>query len=243
MDTDVNLEPLVQTPNPVLISLGQNSTIATVIFPKTTLTGNTLVVGTTASDSYLSPFSTTAIRSQTDQATAVARNAIIQPFTSETSLVSDIPLTSIKNPAAYFAGVYLPLMLSVLFRMQIGYLCTNIKMMEPFSMLSKPGGTAAKEFLWINYLSANYHLAPFQAMISGHLFMLWSSALYAGVLSASPLAAEVIGIYQNIYPTDIDTHIALAGPGKSFLRSRAFQSDCRQLYGYIQELLGFCRVF
>ncbi|KAL8918115.1 MAG: hypothetical protein Q9208_007557 [Pyrenodesmia sp. 3 TL-2023] len=85
-------------------------------------------------------------------------------------------------------------------------------MMEPFSMLSKPGGMAAKEFLWINYLSANYHLALLQALTSGHLFMLGSSALYAGVLSASPLAAEVIGIYQSIYPIDIDTHNALAGP-------------------------------
>ncbi|KAG8530262.1 uncharacterized protein KY384_004763 [Bacidia gigantensis] len=131
--------------------------------------------------------------------------------TGNTTLMeSDIPLTFVERPENYFSAVYLPVLLAVGFRVLIGYLYTVTKMMEPFSFLSKPGGALAKDFLWINYLSANDNLAPIYAMFSGHWLMLWTAILYLVVGLLSPLGAEMFGIYPSFHKIAVDT--AVGGP-------------------------------
>ena len=97
--------------------------------------------------------------------------------------------------------------------MLIGYLYTTTKMMEPFMMLSQAEGVKAKDFLWINYLSANDSVAPFQAMFSGHWLMLWTAVLYVFVQILSPLSAELFGIYPSLHK--INDSDAVAGAGRS----------------------------
>ena len=120
------------------------------------------------------------------------------PNAKET-LTSDRELSFIQDPANYFLGVYFPVLLAVIFRMLIGYLYENMKMMEPFFMLSQPGGVPAKDFIWINYLSANDSLAPYWALISGHWLMLWTSVLYFAVQLLSTFAAELISVRPSRY--------------------------------------------
>ena len=127
---------------------------------------------------------------------------------------SDVPLAFVQKPANYFFAVYFPVLLAVLFRMCIGYLYTATKMMEPFSMLSRSDGAHAKDFLWINYLSANDTFAPFQAMLSGHWLMLWTSILYTAVQLLSPLGAEMFGIYPSYHK--INDKTAVGGAGTSY---------------------------
>ena len=111
---------------------------------------------------------------------------------------SNVPLTFIKSPVNYFYAIYLPVLLAVTFQMLATYLYTATKMMEPFAMLSQSiEGIPAKDFLWINYLSANDSIEPFTAMISGHWQMLWVSILFIAAQLLSPLSSEVIGIYPG----------------------------------------------
>ncbi|KAL9102213.1 MAG: hypothetical protein Q9163_002619 [Psora crenata] len=128
-----------------------------------------------------------------------------QTATATTYLESDKPLTLVESAANYFYGIYLPVLLAVAFQMIAHYLYTATKMMEPFAMLSKSNeGIPAKDFLWINYLSANDSLEPFTAMASGHWLMLWVSILYTLAQVVSPLSSEMLGIYPG-YKVTKDT--------------------------------------
>ncbi|KAL9123537.1 MAG: hypothetical protein Q9217_007037, partial [Psora testacea] len=119
---------------------------------------------------------------------------------------SDKPLTLVESAANYFCGIYLPVLLAVAFQMIAGYLYTATKMMEPFAMLSKSNaGIPAKDFLWINYLSANDSLEPFTAMASGHWLMLWVSILYTVAQVLSPLSSEMLGLYPGLKKVTEDT--------------------------------------
>ena len=115
---------------------------------------------------------------------------------------SDVPLTLVKSPVNYFYGVYFPVLLAVLYQLLIGCLYTATKMMEPFAMLSRPNSIPAKDFLWINYLSANDEFEPFAAMASGHWLMLWVAILYTAAQLLSPLSSEMLGIYPGYHTTD-----------------------------------------
>ena len=122
---------------------------------------------------------------------------------------SDKDLTFIKSPINYFYGVYLPVLLAVLFQMMVYYLYTATKMMEPFAMLSSTNeGIPAKDFLWINYLSANDSLEPFTALASGHWLMLGVSILYTAAQVISPLSSEMLGIYPGYKKTSADRVMA-----------------------------------
>ncbi|KAL9628657.1 MAG: hypothetical protein Q9164_007189, partial [Protoblastenia rupestris] len=126
--------------------------------------------------------------------------------TFKTYTESDKPLTLVESAANYFHGIYLPVLLAVAFQMIAGYLYTATKMMEPFAMLSKSNeGIPVKDFLWINYLSANDSLEPFTAMASGHWLMLWVSVLYTLAQVLSPLSSEMLGIYPGYKKVTEDT--------------------------------------
>ena len=133
--------------------------------------------------------------------------------TSLTYTESNVPLTFVKSPVNYFYARYLPVLLAVLFTMLAGYLYTATKMMEPFAMLSKSSqGIPAKDFLWINYLSANDSIEPFTALTEGHWLMLWVSVLYIAAQLLSPLTSEMFGIYPGY--KKIDEYTVTAGACK-----------------------------
>lgn len=126
--------------------------------------------------------------------------------TSHKYTESNKELTFVGSPINYFYGIYLPVLLAVAFQMVVGYLYTATKMMEPFAMLSKSDeGIAAKDFLWINYMSANDNIEPFTAMVSGHWLMLWVSILFTAAQLLSPLSSELLGIYPGFKKVTQDT--------------------------------------
>ena len=130
---------------------------------------------------------------------------------SVSPLESNKPPAFVKQRQNYFYGVYLPVMLAVMFRMLIGYFYTTTKMMEPFSILSKAGGAKAKDFMFINYLSASDTWAPIFALFSGHWLMLWTAVLYLMVQLLTTLSSEMFGIYPSFYKLNSDTAIGGAG--------------------------------
>ena len=153
----------------------------------------------------------TTTTSKSTSRTKVSGSPTSRPEAAALFLKSDVPLSFVKDPVNYFYGIYLPVLLAVFFRMLIGYLYTTTKMMEPFMMLSRTEGVSAKDLLWINYLSANDTLAPFQAMFSGHWLMLWTAILYGAVQTLSPLGAELFGIYPSLHK--ISDKAAVHGAG------------------------------
>lgn len=231
---------------PAISSIAPTATIqltqvaAAVERARATLQEKPSVSGIPGASAPLSNSSNTIVQSEIDDTTARASIPDLHVNASHSSFTSDVPLTFVERSAVYFCGVYLPLLLSVLFRLLIGYLCTTTKMKEPFSMLSRQNGISAKDFLWINHLSANDNLAPFQAMFAGHWLMLWTSILYLTVHSLSPLAAELIDIYPSFYQPNIN--ITHSGAGGFFPHSYVAHADNRQLCGYIRRLLERCRL-
>ena len=139
---------------------------------------------------------------------------------------SDKPLTFVDQWQNYFFQAYLPVLVAVLFRMLIGYLYTTVKMMEPFAMLSKPGGVPARDFLWINYLASNDTLAPYLAMISGHTLMLWISVLYVTAQILSPLAAEILSIQHSSYAVSSTAHSTKYSIGPGMFASFRVDDSC-----------------
>ena len=123
----------------------------------------------------------------------------------------EAPLPFVKQPEHYFYGVYLPILLAVFFKMLIGYPYAAAKMIELFAMLGRPGGVPAKDFLRINYLSANDTSAPFQAMLSGRWLMLWTSILYAALQLLSPLTSKLCSIYPSYFEVAEHTFIVATG--------------------------------
>ena len=140
-------------------------------------------------------------------ASATTPSRSVEPTNFGSFTESDVPLTFVKTPVNYFYGVYFPVLLAVLYQMLVGYLYTTTKMMEPFTMLSKSNSISAKDFLWINYLSANDTFEPFAAMASGHWLMLCVAILYTAAQILSPLSSEMIGIYPGYYKINEDTAI------------------------------------
>lgn len=183
--------------------------------PRVTSVGNFSITNGPQSELTTSTFSTNIVGiADPTESDLVSRPTLSANF-SESSSLSLLGWGEI--PFKHVCSTYLPIVLSVLFRMMIGYLYTTVKMLEPFSMLSKPSGTLAKDFLWINYLSANDHLAPFQAMISGHWLMLWTSILYTAAQLLSPLAADLTGSSMIIYATNANATLC---EGKLYLHPR-----------------------
>ena len=176
--------PLIQAATTVLILPTLTTTVsAAAANSDVTILLKTVTIHTSA----LSPPSSTISESpSTTQA---------KPSSQPTILNSDRPLTLLKgNSQYYFIMGYLPVLLAVILRMVLGYFYDAMKMMEPFHTLCNSQGVKAKDFFWINYLSANDNFAPFAAMLSGHWTMLWTSIIYTAAQTLSPFAAELLHV-------------------------------------------------
>ena len=89
------------------------------------------------------------------------------------------------------------MLLSLIYRIIIGWLYSTTKMLEPFYLLKRNGGSRAKDFFNINYLSANDTLEPYKAMLHGHWLMLWTSLLYTIVGILAPLSSEMMFFHRS----------------------------------------------
>ena len=150
--------------------------------------------------SYTATISGTAVLVVQKASSAASATGYLDPQTSGQATPNLLggkhgPFTYLTG-ARYFVGTYLAVFLAVVLRIIVGWLYSATKMLEPFYMLSKPGGALAKDFLTINYLSANDSFEPFTAMLRGHWLMLWTSLLYAFVGLLAPFASELLHFYK-----------------------------------------------
>ena len=207
--TTIDGHEVVATPNPSKNSKGQKDTDTDADVVVASVKGeNRLTTLTLPKDpSKASPTSKSSSKSKSNKSQDSQDPDSPPNNTKSTKYTeADKPLTLVESAANYFYGIYLPVVLAVAFQMIANYLYTATKMMEPFAMLSSSDeGIPAKDFLWINYLSANDSLEPFTAMVSGHWLMLWVSIFYTLAQVLSPLSSEMLGIYPGYVRVTEDT--------------------------------------
>jgi hypothetical protein len=89
-----------------------------------------------------------------------------------------------------FVGGYLPVFLAILFKVFWTSIYANVKLIEPFIQLSRPGGASAKDAFSTCYLSNNLTPVPVIALFNGRWLMFWTSIVYLIVGFLPPLASE-----------------------------------------------------
>jgi Protein of unknown function (DUF3433) len=94
----------------------------------------------------------------------------------------------------YFNGLFLCLVVNVLFKSAWSIVFASTKMMEPFYQLSKEGGASAKESLFSDYLSDGISLRSLQNIFSNHYVMNLTAFIYIFLTVTCSVASEAMTI-------------------------------------------------
>jgi hypothetical protein len=95
----------------------------------------------------------------------------------------------------YFIGVYLPILVALIYASFWGVIDANVRRMEPFYQLSRPEGAFAKDTLVFSYFDRNAFTAPIHALRRRHWAVACSSVAFllaSAVLP--PIAASTLTV-------------------------------------------------
>jgi hypothetical protein len=96
-----------------------------------------------------------------------------------------------------FVGGYLPVLLAIIYKFFWTAIYAKVKLIEPFTLLSRPQGTVAADSLHTYYLSSNLTPDPIIAFFKGHWLIFWTSVVYVVVGLLAPVASEVLLLDTN----------------------------------------------
>jgi Protein of unknown function (DUF3433) len=91
-----------------------------------------------------------------------------------------------------FYGGYLPVILSIIFKVFWTAIYAKVKLIEPFTQLARPQGAVAANTLHTYYLSSNLTPDPLVSFLKGHWLVFWTSVVYVAVGFLAPFASEVL---------------------------------------------------
>lgn len=94
----------------------------------------------------------------------------------------------------YFTGVYLCIIITVLFKTLWGIVLASTKMIEPFYQLHKSAGASAKESLLSGYLASGLSLESFKNIFRQHWVMTLTTAVYVVATASMAVASETMTI-------------------------------------------------
>jgi hypothetical protein len=95
----------------------------------------------------------------------------------------------------YFIGVYLPILVALIYASFWGVIDANVRRMEPFYQLARPEGAFAKDTLTFSYFSCNAFTTPIHALRRRHWAVACSSVAFllaSAVLP--PVAANTLTV-------------------------------------------------
>lgn len=107
--------------------------------------------------------------------------------------------------ADYFIGAYLPTLVALIYASFWGMIDANVRRMEPFYQLARPGGAFAKDTLTFSYFCCNIFTAPFHALRRRHWAVFCSSTAFliaSAVLPPIAAGTLVVGVSPSCTNAD-----------------------------------------